>query len=93
MVWADGGGEPFTLGSFGQTDVRVAAITGTECLRGTESDCEFFVSRYNMESGQPESLRISGDGSPATSTPTAPSSPCVTRPTRAWSSGSPSSTT
>jgi len=63
MVWADGGGEPFTLGSFGQTDVRVAAITGTECLRGTESDCEYFVSRYNMESGQPESLRISGDGS------------------------------
>ena len=65
MVWADGGGEPFTLASFGQTDVRVAAITGTDCLRGKASDCEYFVSNYNMETGEPESLRISGDGGSA----------------------------
>jgi hypothetical protein len=63
MVWADGGGEPFTLASFGQTDVRVAAITGADCRRGQASDCEYFVSIYNMETGQPESVRISGDGS------------------------------
>jgi hypothetical protein len=62
MVWADGAGQPFTLASFGQTDVRVAAITGTDCVRGKASDCEYFVSRYNMETGQPESVRISGDG-------------------------------
>ena len=62
MVWADGGEEPFTLAGFGQTDVRVAAITGTDCRRGTASDCEYFVSRYDMETGEPESVRISGDG-------------------------------
>lgn len=62
MVWADGAGEPFTLAGFGQTDVRVAAITGTDCQPGEASDCEYFVSRYDMESGQPESVLISGDG-------------------------------
>ncbi len=62
MVWADGGGEPFTLASFGQTYPRVAAITGTDCLRGKASDCEYFVSGSNTESGQSESVRISGDG-------------------------------
>ena len=62
MVWADGAGEPFVLASFGETDVRVAAITGTDCLRGKASDCEYFVSHYNMDTGQSESLRISGDG-------------------------------
>ena len=61
MVWADGAGEPFTLAGFGQNDVRVAAITGTDCLRGKASDCEYFVSHYT-KTGQPESLRISGDG-------------------------------
>jgi hypothetical protein len=62
MVWADGGGEPFTLAGFGQADVRVVAITGAQCQQGEASDCEYFVSRYDMETGQPESVRISGDG-------------------------------
>ena len=41
MVSADGAGEPYTLASFGQNDVRVAAITGTDCLRGKASDCVY----------------------------------------------------
>ena len=61
MVWADGAGEPFVLASFGETDVRVAAITGTDCRPGKASDCEYFVSHYT-QTGQSESQRISGDG-------------------------------
>ncbi len=60
MVWADGAEEPFTLAGFGPTGVRVVAVTGTDCLRGKASDCEYFVSHY--AGTEPESLRISGDG-------------------------------
>jgi hypothetical protein len=62
MVWADGGGEPFTIAGFGQADVRVAAVTGTDCVRGTTSDCQYFVSYSNLDTGQSESVRISGEG-------------------------------
>ena len=62
MAWADGGEEPFTLGNFGQTYPQVAAITGTDCLPGKASDCEYFVSGSDAESGQSESFRINGDG-------------------------------
>jgi hypothetical protein len=62
MVWADGGGEPFKIAGFGTTDVRVAAVTGTDCVRGKASDCLYYVSYYDMETGQSESVKIDGDG-------------------------------
>ena len=63
MVWADGAEEPFVLASFGvNSGVRVAAITGTDCARGTASDCAYFVSYYDTDAGQPVSARLSGDG-------------------------------
>jgi hypothetical protein len=62
MVWADGGEAPFVLASFGQTDVRVAAITGADCVRGQASDCAYFVSYYDTDTGEPQSMRLSGDG-------------------------------
>jgi hypothetical protein len=61
-VWADGGEEPFTVASFGPTYPQVAAVTGTDCLSGKASDCEYFVSHSNTETGEQESVRISGDG-------------------------------
>ena len=62
MVWADGGEEPFTIANFGQSYPQVAAVTGTDCLRGKASDCSYFVSHSNPETGEQESVRISGDG-------------------------------
>ena len=64
MVWADGGAEPSTISTdFGPTDVRVAALTGMDCRQGDGSDCHYFVSRYNMETNQQESVSMSGNGS------------------------------
>jgi hypothetical protein len=62
MVWADGGEEPFTVANFGQTYPQVAAVTGTDCRPEEASDCEYFVSHANLETGKQESVRISGDG-------------------------------
>ena len=62
MVWADGAGEPFTLASLGATDVRIGALTGTDCRRGPASDCTYYVSRWPTASDQPEALAINGDG-------------------------------
>ena len=62
MVWADGAEEPFTLAGFGvNSSVRVAAITGTDCVRGKASDCAYFVSYYT-DTGDAVSERLTGDG-------------------------------
>jgi WD40 repeat protein len=64
MVWADGSSEPYTISTdFGETGVRVVAVTGTNCQEGTASDCSYYVTRYDMEANQQESVRMSGDGS------------------------------
>ena len=42
---------------FGATDVRVAAITGTDCQRGKASDCAYYVSHWHDRSRQPEVTR------------------------------------
>jgi hypothetical protein len=62
MVWADGAGEPFTLASLGAADVRIGALTGTDCRRDPASDCTYYVSRWPTGSDQPEAVAINGDG-------------------------------
>jgi len=62
MVWADGEAEPFKLAGLGATDVRVGAVTGTDCRRGRASDCTYYVSRWSANASGPEAFAISGDG-------------------------------
>jgi hypothetical protein len=62
MVWADGEAEPFKLAGLGATDVRVGAVTGSDCRRGQASDCTYYVSRWSANASGPEAFAISGDG-------------------------------
>ena len=62
MAWSDGTGEPFTLAGFGTTDVRIGALTGTDCQHAKASDCTYYVSHWPTGSDQPEAVAISGDG-------------------------------
>ena len=62
MVWADGESEPFKLAGLGATDVRVGAVTGTDCRRGQASDCTYYVSRWSPDTSEPEAFAITGDG-------------------------------
>jgi hypothetical protein len=62
MAWSDGTGEPFTLTGFGATDVRIGALTGTDCQHTEASDCTYFVSHWPTGSDEPEAVAISGDG-------------------------------
>jgi hypothetical protein len=62
MAWADGTSEPFTLANLGATDVRIGALTGTDCQHTEASDCTYYVSHWPTGSDQPEAVAISGDG-------------------------------
>ncbi len=62
MVWSDGTSEPFTLAGFGATDVRIGALTGTDCQYTEASDCTYYVSHWPTGSDQPEAVAVSGDG-------------------------------
>jgi hypothetical protein len=62
MAWVDGEDEPYQLGKPGLASLRVAAVTGTDCLRGKASDCAYYVSGWDMAKDQPASVMISGDG-------------------------------
>ena len=62
MAWADGTSEPFTLANFGATDVRIGAVTGTDCQHSRASDCTYYVSHWPAGSDQPEAVAITGDG-------------------------------
>jgi hypothetical protein len=62
MVYADGAGQPEQVMHSDLVSLEVAALTGTDCIRGKASDCTYYVNGYNMETNESEAFTISGDG-------------------------------
>ena len=61
MAWADGESEPFVLSETGLDDVRVGAVTGTDCSRQADQ-CTFFVSGYDFDANTSEVFTLTSTG-------------------------------
>ncbi len=61
MAWADGEAEPFVLSETGLDDVRVGAVTGTDCSRRADR-CTFFVSGYDFDANTSEVFTLTSTG-------------------------------
>ena len=61
MAWADGETEPFVLSETGLDDVRVGAVTGTDCSRQADQ-CTFFVSGHDFDANTTEVFTLTSTG-------------------------------